>query len=326
MAGKALISFEESSSTSSDLFANFGAPVRSWYALARSAQVRRGQVRSVEFCRRRIALWRDYSGVIHVIDARCPHLGADLGAGRVVENGLRCGFHFWTFGPDGRCEEAYGQPAPSDDRCAKVYPVMERFGLVWFFNGSLPTFALPNLPEGEKEDGYRRVYPPPRHISCHPHLVIGNGLDASHFETLHGFRNTAEPLLEQVSNVELTLRLQGRPISRLASLLLGTRKRDLVSRFTTVGASFAWATVEFPYRFHMLFSVRPAGSHGCLTRTVLFLPRGVRLSAVRAVFLMAWLLWDDSRILRNFDFHPGFTERDEPLRRFAELVNKMEVE
>ena len=43
-------------------------------------------------------------GVVGVLDAFCPHLGAHLGMGGTVEgNALRCPFHGWEFATSGAC-------------------------------------------------------------------------------------------------------------------------------------------------------------------------------------------------------------------------------
>lgn len=52
------------------------------------------------------AVFRNTNGVVRVLDAYCPHLGADMAAGgRVVnEDCLQCPFHGWTFsGSTGKC-------------------------------------------------------------------------------------------------------------------------------------------------------------------------------------------------------------------------------
>lgn len=307
------------------LFANFDAVPRSWYVAAKSKQVSRCQVRSFDLLNRRFALWRDAKGVVHALDAQCPHLGADLGQGQVLGDRLRCAFHHWSFDGSGRCVHAPGhEEAPH--HVGRAYPVAERFGLIWLFNGQDPTFHVPSLPDGDDEGQFWKLLPPSKRISCHPHLVIGNGLDASHFETVHDMRFTATPTLEQTGQRRLTLRIQGRPRSRLVGVLTGSGKRDIRARFTTIGGNLAWSTVESPIRFHTLFTARPSAGHCCETQIVLFLPRGGGLGAIRAIMLTYALLHDDSRILERLDFHPGFTDADAPLRQFAELVNQMERE
>ena len=52
-----------------------------------------------------LAVFRDSDGEVHVLDAYCPHLGTNLGAGGHVKGKcLECPFHGWQFnGLDGRC-------------------------------------------------------------------------------------------------------------------------------------------------------------------------------------------------------------------------------
>ena len=72
-------------------FNNPNVVVQSWYVAARSADVRPGQVKSFNLLNRRITLFRDEKRASHAVDARCPHLGADLGHGRM--NGDEFGGH-----------------------------------------------------------------------------------------------------------------------------------------------------------------------------------------------------------------------------------------
>lgn len=53
-----------------------------------------------------LAVFRGESGEVHVFDAYCPHMGANLGVGGTVLPGdcLQCPFHGWIFdGKTGRC-------------------------------------------------------------------------------------------------------------------------------------------------------------------------------------------------------------------------------
>ena len=171
------------------VFNNPDVVARSWYPVARSRQIKRGKVRSFNVLNRRIALYRDASGRIHVLDARCPHLGADLGRGTVEGDSLRCAFHGWGFGPDGHCRHAPGlEDVPK--RRMRAYLVEERWGIAWLFNGPEPLFALPQTPKG-----LRVARLPSRTIRCHPHLVVANGLDSTHFEALHGMDFSEPPRL-----------------------------------------------------------------------------------------------------------------------------------
>ena len=39
--------------------------------------------------------------------AWCPHLGADLSVGQIVDGRLRCAYHHWSFDGSGACDYGY---------------------------------------------------------------------------------------------------------------------------------------------------------------------------------------------------------------------------
>jgi aminopyrrolnitrin oxygenase len=304
----------------SHLFANPTIVAQSWYPAARSKAVPRRCVRSFELGNRRIAVYRDENGRVYAIDARCPHLGADLAQGTVEGDALRCAFHRWCFGPDGICRDAPGhRQAP--ERCARTYPTEERWGLVWIFNGPAPLFDLPS-PEGSKR--WRTLTLPPQRVGCHPHVVLANGLDLSHYEALHGMTFTEEPhLTEAAGPYEVSVELRGRPLSRFWQFVSGTRRREITARFTTIGGSLALSSVFSPIRFHVLFTGRPDRAGRCVTRTIFLFRTAPNAEWLRALGLMVTLLHHDRRVLDTIDFRPQFAETDEPLRAFANVVNAL---
>src|SRR5712691_4561408 len=123
-------------------FANPAVVTQSWYVAVRSRDVRAERIASYTLLNRRIAIYRDRSGVVHALDARCPHLGADLGQGCLVDDEVQCAFHKWRFGADGSCRFAPGMANPPE-RQARVYPVQERWGLVWILNKRPSLCLLP---------------------------------------------------------------------------------------------------------------------------------------------------------------------------------------
>lgn len=303
----------------SDLFANPAAVGQSWYVAARSRSVKAGQTQGFDLGPRRIVVYRDLQGQARAIDARCPHLGADLTHGTVCDTGLRCAFHGWTFGADGACTHAPGHTEPPPRR-ARSYPVAERWGFVWVFNGPAPRFELPS-PDDARD--WRTVALPPQTIRCHPHLVLANGLDLSHYETLHGLRFTEPARLLTDAPHEVTVEMRGRAQTKFWRTVSGTWRTDLIARFTTYGGSLAWSTVIAPIRFHVLFTGRPDRQGRCVTQTIFFLPRVPGIGWARALALMTMLLHDDRRVLDTIDFRPAFADGDEPLKSFASVVNTL---
>ncbi len=49
-------------------------------------------------------MYRDSVGTVRALANRCPHRRLPLSMGRVIPDGLQCGYHGWTFdGATGRC-------------------------------------------------------------------------------------------------------------------------------------------------------------------------------------------------------------------------------
>ena len=113
---------------------------QSWYAIARSDEVRAGEVIGRDFLDGRAIAYRGENGQAVVMNAYCRHLGADLSMGKVFGNDIRCAFHHWQYGPDGACTKI-----PASEKIPKAakmfkYPTVEKWGLIWAFNGATPLF------------------------------------------------------------------------------------------------------------------------------------------------------------------------------------------
>jgi phenylpropionate dioxygenase-like ring-hydroxylating dioxygenase large terminal subunit len=141
---------------------------------------------SCQLLGRPLSVWR-HGGELACLDEVCRHLGASLSLGEVVEGGLRCRYHGWTYGRDGRCVDIparRGVPIPREAR-VRSYPVAERYGLVWVCLADQPRGGIPEFPE-HAATGYRvtpvRTYPAWR--ASAPRIVMG-ALDDTHFAWVH---------------------------------------------------------------------------------------------------------------------------------------------
>jgi phenylpropionate dioxygenase-like ring-hydroxylating dioxygenase large terminal subunit len=122
-----------------------------WFRAAYSAELAPGEILPLEFFGREWLLYRTESGLARVIDPYCAHLGAHLGhGGEVLGERIRCPFHHWEYGPDGRCEKIpYAKRIPTRARLHS-HEVVEKNGLIFFYHdrdGGSPSFELPDLPE-----------------------------------------------------------------------------------------------------------------------------------------------------------------------------------
>lgn len=64
-----------------------------WVQLCRSEEVKKGEAKNFSACGEEFAVFRGENGKITVMSAACPHLGANLGHGKVIKNQIECPFH-----------------------------------------------------------------------------------------------------------------------------------------------------------------------------------------------------------------------------------------
>lgn len=173
---------------------------RGWFVVAESSQVGR-QATNARYFGEEVVLFRGESGQVVMLEAFCPHMGAHLGknrtshtvtAGHHLEgDAIRCPFHGWRFGADGRCNDIpyFDGPIPEQAR-VKSWPVQERYGVVFCWNdpeGGAPEFELPDYPEWDDPAWMR--WTGLDHLAdlpCHPVEVFDNNSDYAHLIHLHG--------------------------------------------------------------------------------------------------------------------------------------------
>ncbi len=299
-------------------FNNPEAHLQSWYVACKSSEIKPSQAQTIYVLARKIVVYRTQFGSVHALDARCPHLGADLGKGKVVGDKIQCAFHHWEFGCDGDCHRAPGL-TEIPKRQVRTYPTQEKWGYVWIWNGPKILFELPEISEE-----FYVVRMPNQTLRCHPHIMIANGLDVGHFSALHDMVLERSELRDKPPfSVEVTL--VGRPISKVMKLLTGASHKNIDASFETIGGNMALATVRSPIKFAMMFTGNVSAVGHCNTHTIAFLPKRIFPDLLRALVSMYVLLHDDRRILDSIEFHPSFVETDRPLKKFAEVVNQMET-
>src|SRR5260370_13080114 len=119
---------------------------QSWFPVALARDLEIGAVLGVDFLGSRVVVYRGATGKPVVQSAWCPHLGADLSIGELVNNQIRCAYHHWRFDEAGACAHIpTGDKIPPGPRNFS-YPTAEALGLGWALHGEKPLFALPRLP------------------------------------------------------------------------------------------------------------------------------------------------------------------------------------
>lgn len=162
-----------------------------WFSVGFSHELKPGDVKPVRYFGRDLVLFRDEDGDPHLLDAFCPHLGAHLGHGGVVEGKeIVCPFHAWRFDGTGACTGIpYSKRVP---RRAKLerFTLLEqnKMLLAWHhLENEPPLWKPPVFPECEpdNEDFSEFVYRQWTVKTCNQEMAE-NAVDTAHFMYLHG--------------------------------------------------------------------------------------------------------------------------------------------
>lgn len=159
-------------------------PMNAWYVACTPDEII-DQPLGRTICGRRVALFRGQGGKPAAVEDFCPHRGAALSLGRVVDGNLMCGYHGLVMGCDGKTVSMPMQRVGSFP-CIHSYPVVERHGFIWLWPGDatradealIPALAWADDPEWAYGGG---LY----HIACDYRLMIDNLMDLTHEAYVH---------------------------------------------------------------------------------------------------------------------------------------------
>ncbi|MGE0563296.1 MAG: Rieske 2Fe-2S domain-containing protein [Pseudolabrys sp.] len=141
-----------------------------------------------------LVIFKDDKGRYGLVGRSCPHRGTDLAFGRLENGGLRCAFHGWLFGVDGRCLETPAEPADSK-LCAnlrhKAYPVVEKSGILFAYMGPGEPPAFPEFDCFVAPDSHTFAFK--GLIDCNWLQSLEVGIDPVHTSFLHRFFEDEDP-------------------------------------------------------------------------------------------------------------------------------------
>jgi len=160
-----------------------------WFAALDSRELRIGEVRQVPLLGQLLAVYRGEDGVVGVLDAYCPHLGANLAVGGVVSGcELQCPFHGWKFNREGKCTEIpYSEGKVPEFAKTKSWISKETNGqiLVWFDAEGREPFWEPMDIENVNNGAWKCRGVTEGYINAHIQEVPENGADIHHLNFLH---------------------------------------------------------------------------------------------------------------------------------------------
>ena len=197
-----------------------------WYPVLETASLGKKSIGIKRFGLE-FVLWRDLDGTARALPATCPHRGASMAGGRVIEGRIECPWHGFRFDGEGRCRLL---PCEGPDaRIPKaldlpVHPIREEHGLVWMWWGEERS-QYPEVPfyhDIEDRGAFTEAsYVLPYHYS----RMIETNLDVHHTPFVHG---SVIPVGTRV--VDFEARVEGDRIYSSGAL---AKEKDLIRGATS---------------------------------------------------------------------------------------------
>jgi 5,5'-dehydrodivanillate O-demethylase oxygenase subunit len=160
---------------------------RYWQPFLPGAKLDENPVQRVRLLGEDLVCYRDRSGTLGLVGARCAHRLVDLAFGIPEEHGLRCPYHGWCYDERGTCTETPLE-SPHSRLASHVsiggYPVQEMGGLLFAYLGPAPAPILPPwdiyvVPNALRQIGWSVI--PCNWLQCQE-----NASDPVHSVYLHG--------------------------------------------------------------------------------------------------------------------------------------------
>lgn len=177
---------------------------RGWFMIAEATEINTYKPLAVRFFGHDFALYRGReTGRVVLLDAYCPHMHNHLagpnttsyvvrdGGGTNIEGDcIRCPYHAWRFGPDGKCNDIPYHDGPIPPTASvKSWTVTESLGAIWVWhdpeNGE-PEWEAPSLPQWDDPAWVKPKWDHVGVLNQHPQEVVDNIADYAHLGPIHG--------------------------------------------------------------------------------------------------------------------------------------------
>ncbi|TYR81264.1 aromatic ring-hydroxylating dioxygenase subunit alpha [Priestia megaterium] len=181
-----------------------------WYPVAQCSEVTEKPI-AVTLLDVNLVLYRTKGQLVAARDL-CVHRGTPLSMGWVEDDEIVCPYHGFRYNTEGKCTSIPAHPDAniSPRLCMTVYPVIERFGLVW----TSLTGDMENLPSFDawEDPEFQQIVCPNFDIKGSAGRQMEGFLDVAHFAWVHtetfGDRNNAFVPKYKVENTDYGLNVE----------------------------------------------------------------------------------------------------------------------
>src|SRR6185312_12472436 len=122
-----------------------GANPDHWYPVAWSKELLAGKTLARRFAGEPVVLYRNTHGRVFALEDRCAHRQVPLHLGVVCGDQIKCHYHGWTYGPDGKCVDIPYLGKQRLPNGVRSYPACDVDGMILIFPGN-PELAAARLP------------------------------------------------------------------------------------------------------------------------------------------------------------------------------------
>lgn len=320
------------------IFNNWNVVAKGWYIACPSRDLSPGQVKSLELCGQKIVVFRGQDGKVRALDAYCPHLGTDLGIGKVDRNLIRCFFHHWAFDGAGNCQHIPCQSHIPEKAKLQAYSTDEKYGFIWVYPAATAPTGVAEFDELRGKPIITAV-DRPLERNCHHHICMMNGIDAQHLRTVHQINIDMQLLLQQNSDTIIDFTLTGEfPNTtwreRLARKFLGNRYTYSM-RYADgcLGLLTLMKDVRLLPPLYMIYAYTPLPGGKTRIQPIYvtkkrkgifgyLISKGLLLLTKLAYYA---LRGEDGQIYDNIRYNPNILLTiDRPLAEYMNYVNKLE--
>lgn len=294
---------------------------QSWFPIALSEEVPVGAILGRDFLDGRVVVYRGSDGVARVQSAYCPHIGADLSVGSVIENRIQCAFHKWEYDENGMCVKTGAGFPPPAKACLYTFPVTERFGMIYVFNGHEPLWQIADF---EYPDDQLVASPMVSDLyTCDPWIFASNTPDTQHITVVHGIQFKATDPLDTIAWEDYGFRMKIDAVHQAGEELAWEAGIYGSSTFIQQGTTDGWWMGVAAG-----FSLPRAGTHHVYISVVV---RNVELEGGKTTaerleygkMLLARTAAEDKPILDSVKHRVGFlTKADNALSRYFRFLEK----
>jgi phenylpropionate dioxygenase-like ring-hydroxylating dioxygenase large terminal subunit len=233
----------------------------------------------------------------------------------VVGNHVQCAFHHWEYDGNGQCvKTGIGDPAPRHARLFK-FPTVERWGIIFAFNGAEPLFELPVFEYSEDQMLWGN-YTLPEPLHCDPWVFAANTPDMQHLKVVHKVEfGTPDPHdLVEWDEFGLKYRVQAKHQGGVAiDWTLGLR-----------GTSFFWRTGTYDGWWCAAvtgFGIPYPGVHTVFGAYIVLRGDGEEQRLNKMKEISERTIGEDKDLLNTIHYRAGFmTQADRSLSKYLSIV------